>query len=379
MASNNSKWIYTMSSNSRQKYIKNIIEILAVPVGWVVHLRYKKEYIDPLIWEKLSIRNKIASNKKNSLHKMNCVLNYLYQLHTDGETRWKCIYPFRIGEIVDCYKTGDNDNDIAHFFIKAKNYVKYHPHGTFTEEIRKNIGNDKFGRYYISMGEEFQKDCIANIEESKSAFYEICEAIDVENHFRSYDNKRYRPIFCYIEGLKNKKNTLIKPSYHSKIFKSFYKIDECEPYSLEYSFYFQNPQLINSSIEIYAEKEIFSTPEKAVEKIESRYDDLYYLLTSKILQRDRWTVLQFKTNAQSQTISPGHPVNLDIQILINIKRKIIYRIFDVLSDIGFAIGTGAIMLKTAFGTNKMSWWYWPTGIGYLIWLIFKLIIKLWRG
>jgi hypothetical protein len=72
-------------------------------------------------------------------------------------------------------------------------------------------------------------------------------------------------------------------------------------------------------------------------------------------------------------------LNIHLEFLIKVERKILYRILEVFCDIGFTVGTSAIALKAASQSSEMTWWYLPAISGYALWAILRIIIKFWRG
>ena len=74
-----------------------------------------------------------------------------------------------------------------------------------------------------------------------------------------------------------------------------------------------------------------------------------------------------------------HVLNLGITLPIEIKRKQRYRWIDAISEIGFGMGTGLIALSAILGDKwKVGYWYFVI-LSYLIWIVFSIIIKLWKG
>lgn len=365
-----SKYIYTMSSNASIKYIRNIMETLSLPSGYVNHFRYQLKWVDPDLRNIIPRKDK-KMNKK--LRNIKAIMSYLYQKKIRDEWKWNTIFPFRSGTLIDAYKTGDEDTDIIHLYIKIDRYILYEKQVQFTNMVCEKLGN-KFNKYYASCGLPFEEKYIASIENSKSAFNKICEFLDFE-HFKSPEGKEYYPIFCFIEGLKDRKSKSIQPEYDPISYKSYYEIGEASRYSFGLSTYFPQkpPEFI---IKLLTDEKIFSTPSKYELRVASRYDEESYNIISSILERDIWTAISIKTELLNN-INDKEPLNLLINFPVKVKRIIYYRIIDVLSDIGFGVGTGSLALKAAL--PKITWWLWPFFIGYVLWIIFKLIIKTWRG
>lgn len=365
---NNLKWVYLTSSNASKEYILDILETLSLPFGGVQHFRYQLKWIDDNLRKKLP---KKGESGKDELKSIKVVVCYLYQERKESQWSWIGYYPIRVGTLMDAYKTGDENEDVAHFYFKVDNYISY-DRQNFIETIRKFAENN-FEKKYAFFGESPN---LTNREEARSAFHKICESINLD-HFKSPEGKRYFPLFCFIDGLKDEEGKILTPEYHSFSHKSFYKLIEGNPYAFEFMTYSPTKQkLPKFTIKLVSEERIFSTPSVYELKGSSRYDEESWTVISCLLERDIWTVISFKVELIN-TIDDWEPLNTNITFPIKVIRKISYRIIDTLSDIGFGVGTGSIALSKML--EKWAWWYWPVIIGYAVWAISKLIVKLWRG
>jgi hypothetical protein len=97
------------------------------------------------------------------------------------------------------------------------------------------------------------------------------------------------------------------------------------------------------------------------------------LLVSRLVENDVWTALSFESHLD---IGDKIPLNLGFTFPVLIKRKIIYGILEVFGDLGFAAGTASLALSKVFET--WTWWLWPVGVGYGLWFISRLAIKIRR-
>jgi len=93
--------------------------------------------------------------------------------------------------------------------------------------------------------------------------------------------------------------------------------------------------------------------------------------------------IRIETNTEIEKNLRKNPkvkiLNLDITLPIKIKKKQLYRVIDTVSEIGFGIGTGLIALSAVLGDKwGVSCWYYVI-FSYSVWIVFKFIIKLWRG
>lgn len=365
--------IYTMSSNATKKYTLNILEALSVPFGWVCHFRYRTVLIDPELLNLIPLKGEKLGKE---LKKIKVIDSYLYQEKKSNEWKWIAIYPFRLGVLMDAYKTGNEDTDVVHLFVKLTEHVSYKNQQAFTDIIKTKLGN-KFNQYYASLSTSLEESYVASREDSKSAFYKICESIKSE-HFKSPEGNEYYPVPCFIEGLKNRKGDFIDPTYDVLSYKSFYEIGECERYTFEFCLYFveKPPEF---EIGLSSDKNIFSTPAEYKLKISSRYDEESWTIISSLLERDIWSSISFKTKLQDK-INNKKSLNIQVEFPVKIKRKRIYRFIDYAGDIGFAIGTASIASAKVI-ENKwwVQHWVWFLLGGYILFAICKGIIKFWRG
>lgn len=368
---NNNNWIYLMSSNATKEYITDILEVLSLPYGTVQHFRYELRRLDKELRNTLPVKGK---EQINELKNRRVVICYLYQKKKGSRWKWIASYPIRIGILMEAYKTGDKDKDVAHFYFKVDNYISYDGQD-FTKVIQEKADTKRSNAYAL-IGASLNDKYIANKGDSKSAFHKICNSLK-SKHLVSPEGNEYLPIYCFIEGFKDKKGKILVPVYDPLTYKSFYKLKEGEYYSFGFGTYFTSmpPRF---AVKLLSDEKIFSTPPEYELRASSRYDEESYAIVSSILERDTWTSISFKTEL-SDKVDNKESLNIHFEFLIKVERKILYRIIDVLSDIGFGIGTGAIAIKAAFSPEQMTWWYWPTILGYVLWAICKIIVKFWRG
>ena len=366
---NNDNWLYLMSSNATKEYILDILEVLAMPSGYVQHFRYQLRWLDEELRSKLPVE---GQNQTSELKDRTVVICYLYQVKSDSGWEWVAVYPIRLGILMDAYRTGDKDEDVSHFYFKVNNYISYKGQD-FTKKFKTC---EKWGKFYAFLDTILNDTHMANGKNSKSAFHTICNSLPFE-YLKSPEGNEYFPIYCFVDGLKDKKGEILVPKYDSLTHKSFHEIAEGGYYSFVFSTYFpQEPPPPQYKIELVSDKNVFSTPDKYELKASSRYDEESWAIVSRILERDIWTCLSFKTQLLDE-IDNKEPLNIYLKFPIRIKRKILYRVIDVASDISLVIGTGAIALGAGLGGNK--WWHWPAIFGYSAFVICKIIIKFWRG
>ena len=375
-------WIYLLSSNYTKEYILDILETMFLPAGSIQYFRYQLRWLDddlrkllPKEGEKI---NRIFKNKE-------IIICYLYQVFKEKkseETEWIYVYPIRKGILLDAYKSGDDDSDIAYFYFKLDDFILYA--GQDYRFIMKEVIGDYYNKKYAFFSFSLNQSFFTKKEYSKSAFYKICEAFNIK-HFTSPDKKRkYFPLFCYMDGIKDSKGNIIKPKYHPLIHKNYYKIKECQYYLFEFNTYLARKQkAISIEANLMCNPKIFSSPVdyKKID-ISSRYDKGSWIIASSFIDKNIWTTIKFETKPSNHSNKKNRNfefLNVSTNFLLNIKRRFWYRFIDILSEIFLVIGSGSIAVKVAAGPEKMTWWYWITISGYLGWVIVKLCIKLWRG
>jgi hypothetical protein len=223
----NDKWLYLVSSNATKEYIMDILEALSMPFGSVQHFRYRLKWIDKELRNEIPLEGNSLTGK---LKNRRVVICYLYQEKRDSEWEWIAAYPIRSGILMDAYKTGDSDGDVSHFYFKVDNYISYDKQG-FTNDkqdftkILRGIAGKKWNIAYAFLCVALDDTYIADKEDSKSAFHKICNSLSLE-HLKSPEGKEYFPIYCFIDGLKNRKGKILEPKYDPIAHKSFYEIKE---------------------------------------------------------------------------------------------------------------------------------------------------------
>ena len=365
------KYLYTMSSNATKEYMSDILEALSSPKGCVHHYRYQLKYIDEELKNNLRYKGKsINENIKN----IRTVICFLYQVNKGTEEKptmeWDSVYPVRMGKLVEAYKTGDSDRDIAHIYFKVDDYLVYD--GNSYTEIIKNALKEKYNNSYASLGNPIEKRYIAKTNESKQAFHKTCESIDIE-HFQLPSGEKYLPVFTFIEGLSSG-NTIKDLKYDKLTRTSYYRMSEGSRYVFSFSTYFKK-QPPEFSIELTNSKDVFVTPEKYELNISSRYDEESWSLVSRILNQDTWSNFKFESNLDN--IEGKKPLNINITFPVLIKRKMQYRTIEIISDVSYGFGIIALLISRVI--LEWSWWYIPVAILFPIWAITKGIARWWRG
>jgi len=366
---NNNRWIYLVSSNATKEYLLDILEVLSLPSGFVQHFRYRLKWLDEELRSKLPIK---GEGQNCELKNSKMVICYLYQKEIKSKRKWVAVYPIRSSILMDAYKTGDSDLDIAHFYFKVEDYISYN--GQDFTGVLKEIAKEKFGKTFAFLCPSFN-NCLSNKKVNNSAFHNICASLPFKHLKSLKGNTTYFPLYCFIEGLKNRKGKPLVPVYDSLTRKSSYEIDEGARYSFVFSTYLieTHQSAPNFSVKLLSNEKIFSTPSEYELKASSHYDEESWTIISSLLERDIHTSISFKTELPNK-IDNKESLNLYINFPVKVKRRCFYRTIDFLGDIGFAAGTGSLALK-----GFLPDWGLAAGGSYLIWIICKFIVKNFRG
>ena len=387
------KAIYLFSSNASKEYLLDVLETLALPRGSIQHFRYQSKWLDPDLSKKIPIKSQTPT-PTSQLRRAEVVVCYLYQ-QEDSEKKkwlWKSIYPIRRGELMYCYKTGDKETDIVHFYFKVTDYYAYDPANrdlstTFKAAVEEAIGKNErpTEHLYASLGGEL-KVPLSESSLDESAIYSLAKTLDPE-HLKTpavENSKRYFPVFYFIKGLFDTQDgqTLLEPLYDEVTHKSFYKLKESMRYVLEISYFSpgESPGP-NSRILFESIPEHFISSHEKVLNVASRYDEESWLVFPRSLdEKEVWSVLEFKSDIKVPEGSKSEPLNIVRQFDVLINRRPFWRklfaVLDTFGDAGLAVGTSAI---TIWSITKDSIWILPAIGGFSAWAILKILVRLWKA
>jgi len=84
---------------------------------FVMHFRYRKRWVETLsLWDKLPLK----VSKARDFEKQKVLVFYVFQQEISNQLEWQYVHPIRFGKRM---RTGEGDNDIAHFYLKLKSTV----------------------------------------------------------------------------------------------------------------------------------------------------------------------------------------------------------------------------------------------------------------
>lgn len=112
--------LYLISSSSTREYVRDCLEVLALPDGSVQHFRYRVNHLDPAVAA-------IIPDKPGSLGPpyigMSVVPVFL-SVSRSADGTWASgnkYVPLRFGTLLDAFR----DGNIAHFFFQVGRYIEY--------------------------------------------------------------------------------------------------------------------------------------------------------------------------------------------------------------------------------------------------------------
>lgn len=359
-------YLYAMSSNASEEYITDALQVLGSPREYVHHFRYALRWVDPELRSILSYKAEPISQK---LKDVKVVVCYLYQIQRDNSWEWNCVYPIRVGKLIEAYKTGDDDSDIAHLYFKVGDYVACENDSKDCDEIIRTALQSKYNRWYASLGNPINSDYIVEEKQSKQAFHKICNCLHPD-HLRLTTGEAFYPVYVFIEGLK-RQETIENPKYDKYSRTSYYDLKEGARYTLEFSTYFpeQPPKF---TIELASDSHVFVTPAEYKLTVASRYDEEAWPLVSRLLQSSTWSSIVFRSNLD---MTEKKPLNVSFAFPVLITRRMLFRAIETGGDICFAFGTFALALSKALA--NWNWWYIPVAIFFPLWAISKILVRWW--
>lgn len=309
----------------------------------------------------------------SSLKAIDVLICYLYQDRGVNGWEWKNIYPIRRGKLLGAYKSGSKNADAAHFYFSLEELIDVelsHEKATFLNPLTGKGHDNQYARVI-----DRQVDFIATRENARSAFHQICDEINLD-HLRSPEREQYFPVFCSVDGLKNANGKILKPKYDPHFRKSYYTLAEGARYSFSFSSYVRK-EGSHFRASLFSEDSAFSNPEKYEIPIECAYDEESWTIVPSLVDRSKWTMLRFNTDLTKPS-QGGEALNLNLGFLVRIRRRWFFRFTELVGEIGFGVGTGAIALSKQIEAS-VPWWYWIVLVGYGLWIISRLLKFYWRG
>jgi hypothetical protein len=392
-------WLYLLSSNARWRYFQDVLQVLALPRGFIGHFRYELRYIAPEVRGALPSRPKALPSH---LQECSVLLCYLCQRETTpNQWKWLAVYPVRAAKLRRAYKTGENDSDVAHFYFVVQDYCRYgqnpDPIKTVGQLLRKV--DPQVARPYVSQGEPPTLQFSSEPVSDESAFISTVEAFQTDHLFEGRiggSTKKYYPAFVFISGLREQRKPAeqrgqvkhderakpIQPSVDAPGRMAGYRLTEATDYTLELSYHLLPPSPdLGSILTLTTNKGVFVTREKQEVNMGSRYDEQVWTLTSALTDHDVSSVVTVSTALKAPTgrLAMDTTVALPVWIRRNVWRRFGRSVLDILPQIGLVISTGAIGWAQIQGKAGPVTEVLIIG-GFLMWLASALaaaLLKVW--
>ncbi len=373
--------LFLLSSNAQPEYIHDIIETMGLPHGTIQHFRYKLNYVDKPLRKLIPVK---GNNQSKYLLGKEAIIIYLNQKRISSRVyKWNKSIPIRTGIIRECYKTGDEDNSIAHFFFEVRESLLHTD--VYNKQFPQIFGKS-YEKSYTFLTFEDTTNLVTKHQTGK-IFEKQCEQI--KNIGFTYENEKIKneyepPLLILFEGLFKKKRfenseNEVKPKFDASVPKSYYQLAEGISYRYRFRTYgweFREPY----EIKLKVSQKLFNTPEEYSLVVKSSYDSECWELTPSFIEQNTlgYMTLDIK-NIVSSKENHSQLTELDwiIFTIFELKRRFMPRFLDIFSDLLFVLGPVYLAL-IKFLDNipiKTSWIEsWEiTLIGiYSTWFLVKL-------
>ncbi|MEO1055156.1 MAG: hypothetical protein AAFX87_31275 [Bacteroidota bacterium] len=389
-------WLFLLSSNYKKEYISDIVEILGVPEGFTAHFRYRKKWIEPGLWDDLPLKENHSKSHKGeyleTLSKLKVLVIYLYQQNGSSQHA----YAIRFSSLVDFHKTGNNDDDVAHFYFKTKEYCAVKDETKRLELLQKisqslclNQGSSPNNRMYLAARLKSLPKELVEVSTSthESSFYQLIGSINSDHFFSIEDQKQYYPIFHFIYGFKQASSDKVQD------FNGTYKLIEGKEYILETSIRFADKKLpgTNSLVKVSCYEKMFDNRQELVKPVTTYYDEFAWRLVPTTVVDVKKTTVVVETeialkkgNLSSSSESVSESVlNVSTDLPVTIVADKTLKVISTVSDTSLLVATSTIAYLSFSKSLKPNatlpeWSGYAVAIAYLIGVITKLYLH-WRG
>jgi hypothetical protein len=396
------KTLVLTSSNASKKYISNAFQSLSWPKGWVVHFRYELRWVEDELRNLLPLWQDTNAGNRHSVANLTVLTAYVFQRRNESRVPpWDrvALYPLRHGSIVDAYKTGNGDNDVAHFYFKVGSY--WDTEATASIHVKDLLGLVQDGK---NAGLTAHPARVG--QHGESAAQALIDSIRVDHLTHQPDrtdltkSRQYYPILCYLRGMRPRRgqrggeiDVQVEPSETM----SFFKLTERKDYWFDFSFHvpasladaFGTPDS-GSSITLTYDADAFSSDPARSLAVESRYDEQAWLITPATTDKKILREIQLSTQMEMSTKAAVDWIDLNFTIPVEIRQDGLMRlrfiVAGLIGDFGLALGTIALAVgKVAPSTTPATG---PFGlpsdafalavVGYLTAAVFKVLAGVWR-
>ena len=150
----------------------------------------------------------VPNNKdENHLQNYKVLFFYLFQKQEKQQSVWKKVYPIIFANIIKCYKTGDQDYDIADFDCSVNDYCSINSldrvNNTILESQLLKLTTSETKRYFAASHQPLVKGEVSSVnsqDEDESAFFAIKQS-NIYQKFLEY---------FYLEPVRQLRNKALK-------------------------------------------------------------------------------------------------------------------------------------------------------------------------
>ena len=382
--------IFLISSNAQSEYILDIIETMALPHGSIHHFRYSNKYIDPALRELIPLQ---GNKMPKFLSEARVIVFYLNQQRNKSNNYvWNDMLPVRSGILKNCYKTGEDEYSIIHFFFEIQDAII--PGRNYLAEL-KNIYDDQYQKAYafltyVDWCKYFKTVCSKNtFEEQCKVFYSVGLSFKDKKKITNYSS----PIMGLIEGIYKKNyilpNSELKPKFDKFSNKSVYKLKEAKSYYIKYRTFTNNTKK-KFQVKMKLFQSSFTTPNEYIQNINSSYHSECWEIRPAYLEQGTCGFFDIEFLTLKNSATKSNELDWKITIAYEINRRFFLRLLDVVNDLFLALGPIYLAATKIIEDSEAKPWYvtkwpiltdWPIIISiiYGFWFITKIIRNAIRG
>lgn len=364
-------WVYLLSSNASEEYMADIIESIALPSDSVHHFRYRARWLSQDLKERIPVK---GQEKKSPLMGASILIAYLHQIKEGDHKKWRRVIPIRRATLVTAYKTGDNEHDVVHFYMKLGGFVYRDKYKLDVDGLRAQEANWDLA----FLGDPIEEETFAiNHADQEGAFHDMSESFDLEC-LKSPDGAvSYIPLLFNIEGLRKSRGRLIKMDYDKKHSVAYYSLKEGSPYQMHINTSDICDEPKPHTVLIRSDDNLFSTSSSVDIRVSSHYDRESCLIVPRMIERTAWTEVGCSVKTAQVDAGEMRPLNTSVNILVQVHKRFFDRMMIVFAAVLLVIGTASVsIIKDA---SKYWWWWIPGASIFVLWAIITTVLDFRRG
>jgi len=384
--------ICLLSSNSTERYLVDILTILAMPPGSVYHFRYELKWLDKELRD-------VLTKDPEQLKGTPVVIAYLYKAGSQEGSpseRWERIYPVRLGVLKEAFSTGLEDEDVALFYFEVDKFIEPEQKTSndpachcndFTKKIvgiieeKSRPNDDNTLDLYAVLVNAWKDIGLEGKQIGPSGFFRVCESIEA-GHIALVSGQKYENVYFYLHGITDENGKTINQKYNENLRKSYYELTEGESYSLTL-FVYSPHKVLDSKVEIKYDEKFFSSPSTYALNVLSRYDEESFLMVPSLVDKEMWSTVNIKTASlkgpEAEKDGDAQFLPVDVSLNVKILRNESYRRLGLKRDISLGLATMSFAARPFFDSkcdNLISLF----GFGCLFfWIYYSIKFQSWRG